>query len=384
MIGRALLGVIRRRLRSAPAVALLGPRQCGKTTLARGLKGRYYDLEQEADRLRLELEWEDVERGRALVVLDEAQAWPEVFPRLRSAIDRDRRRNGRFLVLGSVSPAIMAQVSESLAGRLALVELAPFSIAEIPSVPLARLWGRGGYPDGGVLGGGGFPRWQRDYLTLLAQRDLPAWGLPARPQVTLRLLRMLAAVNGQTWNATQIGQSLGLSYHTVDSYLDYLEGAFLIRRLPPWHANVGKRLVKRPKVYWRDSGLLHALLGGPSQSALLDQPWVGASWEGFVIEQILAHLAQVDQLAEAFFLRTSDQQEIDLLLDFGDRLWAIEIKLAASPGPDDMRRLGRAADLIGADKRILVSRTSHPVASDREVSCDLPWLLRHVLTAPAG
>ena len=383
MIRRALAGVVRRRLRGYPAVTLVGPRQCGKTTLARTLGGHYFDLEQEPERLRLDLQWERLETSRALVVLDEAQAWPEVFPRLRSAIDRDRRRNGRFLLLGSVSPAMMSRVSESLAGRLALVELVPFSLTELPSVPLARLWHRGGYPDGGVLGGKRYPHWQRDYLALLAQRDLPAWGLPAKPQVTQRLLKMIAAVHGQAWNGTQVGQSLGLSYHTVNGYLDYLEGAFLVRRLSPWHANVGKRLVKSPKVYWRDSGLLHSLLGGPSETALLDQPWVGASWEGFVIEQVLARLAQLDRPAEAFFLRTSDQHEVDLVLDFGDDLWAIEIKLSATPGPDDMRRLNKAADLIDARKRILISRTPRSVATDREISCSLPWFLQHALDAPA-
>lgn len=380
MIRRGLLAVLRRRLHDYPAVALIGPRQCGKTTLARSLGGRYFDLEQETERLRLDLQWAELENERRLVVLDEAQAWPEVFPRLRAAIDGDRRRNGRFLILGSVSPTIMTQVSESLAGRLALVELTPFSLSEVPRVPLARLWGRGGYPDGGVRGGSRFPQWQRDYLSLLAQRDLPAWGLPAKPQVTLRLLRMIAAVHGQAWNATQIGQSLSLSYHTVNSYLDYLEGAFLIRRLPPYHANVGKRLVKSPKVYWRDTGLLHSLLGGAPEAALLDQPWVGASWEGFVIEQLLALLAQRDHRAEAFFFRTSDQQEVDLVLDFGAELWAIEVKLTATPGPDAMRRLNQAADLIGAHKRILISRTPRSVASEREISCSLPWFVRHVDT----
>ena len=382
MIRRSLLAVLRRRLHDYPAVALIGPRQCGKTTLARSLPGRYFDLEQEPERLRLDLQWAELQDARPLVVLDEAQAWPEVFPRLRAAIDGDRRRNGRFLILGSVSPTIMAQVSESLAGRLALVELTPFSMSEVPRVPLVRLWSRGGYPDGGVRGGSRFPQWQRDYLSLLAQRDLPAWGMPAKPQVTLRLLRMIAAVHGQAWNATQIGQSLGLSYHTVNSYLDYLEGAFLIRRLPPYHANVGKRLVKSPKVFWRDTGLLHSLLGGVAEKALLDQPWVGASWEGFVIEQLLALLAQRDHSAEAFFFRTSDQQEVDLVLDFGAQLWAVEVKLTASPGPDAMRRLNQAADLIGAQKRILISRTPHSVASEREISCSLPWFIRHVDTRP--
>ncbi len=379
MIRRGLLAVLRTRLRDYPAVALIGPRQCGKTTLARSLPGRYFDLEQETERLRLDLQWSELQDARPLVVLDEAQAWPEVFPRLRAAIDGNRRRNGRFLILSSVSPSIMAQ---ALAGGLALIELSPFSISEVPRLPLVRLWSRGGYPDGGVRGGNRFPQWQRDYLRLLAERDLPAWGLPAKPQVTLRLLRMIAAVHGQTWNATQIGQSLGLSYHTVNSYLDYLEGAFLIRRLQPYHANVGKRLVKSAKVYWRDTGLLHSLLGGVPEADLLDQPWVGASWEGFVVEQLLALLAQRDHRAEAFFLRTSDQQEVDLVLDFGSRLWAIEIKLTASPGPDAMRRLNRAADLIGARKRILISRTPRAVATEREISCGLPWFIRHVDTHP--
>lgn len=378
MLRRSVLAVIRRRLKAAPAVALVGPRQSGKTTLARTLGGRYFDLEHEPDRLRLDLQWAALQSGRPLVVLDEAQAWPEIFLRLRAAIDQDRGRRGRFLILGSVSPAIMAQVSESLAGRLALVELTPFSLGELPRIPLDRLWQRGGYPDGGVRGGDAYPRWQRDYLTLLAQRDLPSWGLPAKPQVTERLLRMLAAVHGQVWNASQIGQSLGLSYHTVNSYLDFLEGAFLIRRLPPYHANIGKRLIKSPKLYWRDSGLLHAVLGVGSGQALADQPWVGASWEGFVIEQLLTGLAQRDLHAEAYFFRTSDQHEVDLVLERGGRRCAIEIKLSTSPGPDDMRRLNRAADLIDAHSRVLISRTRHAVANARHVSCSLPWLLRHL------
>jgi predicted AAA+ superfamily ATPase len=378
MLRRAALDVVRRRLKAAPAVALVGPRQSGKTTLARSLRGRYFDFEHEPDRLALDIQWAALESGRQLVVLDEAQAWPEAFPRLRSAIDQDRSRRGRFLILGSVSPAIMTQVSESLAGRLALVELTPFSLAELPRVPLDRLWQRGGYPDGGVRGGDAYPRWQRDYLALLAQRDLPAWGLPAKPQVTARLLRMLAAVHGQVWNASQIGQSLGLSYHTVNSYLDFLEGAFLIRRLPPYHANIGKRLVKSPKVYWRDSGLLHALLGVGEGQSLADQPWVGVSWEGFVIEQLLAVLSQRDLRADAYFFRTSDQHEVDLVLERGGRRCAIEIKLTASPGPDDMRRLNRAADMVDAHTRVLVSRTRQVAVNAREVSCGLPWLLRHL------
>lgn len=229
--------------------------------------------------LRLDLEWADRVAAEELVILDEAQSWPEIFPRLRGAVDRERKRNGRFLLLGSVSPALMTQVSESLAGRLSRVELTPFLWENSPG-PRARHWLTGGYPDGGVLDPTRFPQWQLDYVALLAQRDLPAWGLPAKPRVTDRLLCMLAAVHGQIWNASQLGQSLGLSYKTVNSYVAYLVGAFLIRRLQPYQVNVRKRLIKSPKVYWRDSGLLHALLNVSDERTLVVQPWSVSAGRG--------------------------------------------------------------------------------------------------------
>ena len=223
------------RLKRYLAVALLGPRQSGKTTLARSIGGSYFDLEQEPERLRVDLEWNRLVAARPLVILDEAQSWPEIFPRLRGAVDANRKRNGRFLLLGSVSPALMTQVSESLAGRLSLVELTPFLASELVTrSSRERIWLCGGYPDGGVLARRAYPRWQLDYLALLSQRDLPNWGLPAKPQTTERLLRMVAALHGQIWNASQVGQSLGLSYQTVNSYMDYLVGVYLIRRLPPF------------------------------------------------------------------------------------------------------------------------------------------------------
>lgn len=379
MVRRNVVAQVRLALRRFPAVALVGPRQCGKTTLARALGGVYFDLEQPGDRLRLDLSWEQLRAGRELVILDEAHAWPEVFSRLRGTIDNDRTRNGRFLLLGSVSPALMTQVSESLAGRLALIELTPLTWAELKSKARQdRAWLVGGFPDGGILSPRSFPRWQQDYLALITQRDLPAWGLPAKPQVTLRLLAMLASLHGQLWNASAIGAGLGLSYHTVNTYLDFLVGAYLIRRLAPYHANIGKRLVKNPKVYWRDSGLLHATLGVASQPALLNQPWAGFSWEGFVIEQVLNHLSSHGRVVQPYHFRTSDQYEIDLVVDVGAELWAFEIKLTSAPDPRDMERLGKAADMIGARRRVLVSQTPQLAGNDRILSCNLESLLDRV------
>ena len=385
MIRRAAQQLVLKRLEAYPAVSLVGPRQCGKTTLARMIDGDYFDLEQPPERLRLDLEWEGLIARKNLVILDEAQSWPEIFTRLRGAVDRDRKRTGRFLLLGSVSPSLMAQVSESLAGRLSLVELTPFLLTELKAKgSRGRRWLCGGYPDGGVLEATRFPRWQRDYLSLLSQRDLPTWGLPAKPQTTDRLLRMLAVLNGQAWNASQVGQSLGLSYQTVNSYLDYLVGAFLIRRLPPYQASLGKRLVKTHKVYWRDSGLLHALMNVSDEKTLLVQPWVGASWEGYVIEQALGVLSAEGRTYDACYFRTSDRYELDLVLDFGKERWTVEIKLTSSPGPEDMARLDKTADLIKASRRFLVSQTRRPSGSGRRISCDLPSFLRHLRTSPAS
>lgn len=362
-----------------PAVALVGPRQCGKTTLARAMGGAYFDLEQDGDRVRLDVEWDRLVAGDRLLILDEAQAWPEVFPRLRGAIDEERGRMGRFLLLGSVSPSLMVQVSESLAGRLSLLELTPFLMSELGGREAReRRWLCGGYPDGGVLEPAIYPQWQMDYLALLSQRDLPSWGLSAKPQMTDRLLRMLAAMQGQLWNASQVGRSLGISYHTVNDYLEYLTGAFLIRQLPSYQTNVRKRLVKSPKMYWRDSGLLHALMNVPDRDALLVQPWVGASWEGFVIGQVLGELSARGRSFGAYHFRTSDGYEIDLVLDLDGALWAVEVKLSSAPSTEDMARLDRVADMIGAERRFLVSQVEKASDGGRRVSCNLTTFLDHL------
>lgn len=379
MLDRAIFAETRSRLAAFPAVALVGPRQCGKTTLAKALRGQYFDIEQPQDRLRLDVEWDALTSGKELLILDEAHTWPELFPRLRGAIDQQRKRHGRFLLLGSIAPSLMEQVSESLAGRLSIVELTPLLWGELTNQKQRdRLWLCGGFPDGGVLAPKGFPRWQQDYLGLLTQRDLPAWGLPAKPQVIQRLTAMLAALHGQTWNGSDVGRSMGLSYHTVNDYLDYLVGAFLIRRLQPYAANIGKRLVKSPKIYWRDSGLLHAQLGVTNRTELLRHPRVGASWEGFVMEQILGVLSSRGVEANPYFFRTSDRHELDLLLEVGAQLWAFEVKLTSSPSPADVRRLEKTAAMVDANRAILVSNVKQPSAGKQVISCNLPDLLAEI------
>ncbi len=367
--------LLHQRLSQYPAAVLVGPRQCGKTTLARSLGGHYYDMEQDTDRLRLDLQWDEVISSTALVVIDEAQTSPSIFPRLRGAIDADRKRNGRFLLLGSISPALMLNVSESLAGRLTVMELSPLSLKELPPDAADQRWRCGGYPDGGVLDSSSFPQWQRDYLTLLAQRDLPSWGLPSAGHATKRLFGLLAARHGQLWNASDIGRILGLSYHTINAHLDYLEGAFLIRRLPAYSANPSKQFSKRPKVYWRDSGLLHSLLGLDDKQDFFSLPQVGASWEGHVIEQILTALDQIGRSYEAWHLRTANGREVDLVLRIHQEVWAIEIKLTTRPSTTAMSRLNDVGDLIGAHRRFLVSRQPETFGDGVRTTCDLSAMI---------
>lgn len=382
MIDRGIRKHIAKCLRTYPAVAILGARQSGKTTLAKTFSDSYFDLELEQEKLRLDLQWEEIVASRKPVILDEAQNFPEVFSRLRSAIDADRKRFGRFLILGSISPGLMKSVSDFLTGRIALTELSPLSHMEMRDTPLDHLWLMGGFPDGGILKPGQFPLWQKNYLELLAGRDLPAWGLPASPQVTHRLFKMLAATHGTLWNASMIGKSLGLSYHTVNSYLDHMDQAYLVRRLYPYSANIKKRLVKSPKIYWRDSGLLHALLNVSKMEELMVQPWVGLSWEGWVIEQICTTLRNQGADFEPFFFRTSDGHELDLLLKYEAKLWAIEMKLSSSPDRKDLDRLNKIADMVGADRRILISKSKERIKKRNFMLSDLEGLLSLFATRP--
>ena len=380
MIPRIYGRQLRDKLGKFPAVALIGPRQCGKTTLARQLGGVYFDMETAGSEARLDAEWDTLAGGSKLVIIDEAQQAPQVFSRLRGTIDADRKRNGRFLLLGSVSPALMENVSESLAGRLGLVRMTPFILPELKAWQIDDLWLRGGYLDGGILTTSMFPEWQESYLELLATRDLPTWGLPARPKQTLRLFGMLAAVHGQPLNASQLGASMALNHKTILSHSDFLEGAFLIRRLQPYSANIRKRLVKTPRVFWRDSGLLHSLMGVSDLEQLYRQPWLGQSWEGFVIEQTLATLLAVDKRVQPYFLRTSDGYELDLVLDWATERWAVEIKLTSNPTSAMVDRLNQTADMIDATRRVLVCRIARKIETERLLVASLPVWLKTLVT----
>ena len=338
MLIRSALSTLDDDLAHYPAIALLGPRQAGKTTvahqLALGYHSVYLDLESEQDRAKLASpELYLGERLDRLVVLDELHRAPGLFPVLRGLIDRarrDGRRNGLYLLLGSASLELLQQAGESLAGRVAYRELSPFHALELPDSDLSRLWVRGGFPDSYLAPSAALSlRWRQDFMRTYAERDIPMLGGRVGADALQRLWRMLAHRQGGLFNASVLGNSLGLDTRTVNRYIDLLVQMFLVRRLEPWHANLGKRLTKSPKLYVRDSGLLHALLGLPDEETLAGHPAVGTSWEGFVLENLIT---SAGPNASAHFFRTSAGAEIDLLLRWPDgECWAIEAKRSLSP-----------------------------------------------------
>lgn len=330
-----LISVIQERLTESRALALLGARQVGKSTIAKALASQhgwtYLDLEDPADMSALAQPRDALASLAAsgkTIVIDEVQRHPALFPILRSLIDLSHR-NGQYLLLGSASPLLLRESSESLAGRLGLLNMGGLALSETQPADMVRLWLRGGYPRAQLASSGRAAfRWLRDYLSLVIERDLPQVGLNVPTATMQRFWRILAHYHGQTWNAADPARSLGVSEPTVRKYLDFLCGMQLVRQLPPWHENLSKRQVKAPKIYIRDSGLLHYLLGGIETHAdLWLHPKSGASWEGFALEQVL-HVAQPD---EAYFWATHAGAELDLLMFKHGKRVGVEFKRSDAP-----------------------------------------------------
>ncbi len=336
MISRAaLLARIRAALARSRVVALVGPRQSGKTTLARALAGaaagardkNYFDLEDPRSVSRLEEPMTALENLRGLVIIDEVQLRPDLFPVLRVLADR-KPLPARFLVLGSASPPLLRQASESLTGRIEIMEIGGFLLAETGAREINRHWQRGGYPLSYLARGNAASAvWRAQFVRSFLERDLPQLGVNIPAAALRRFWTMLAHYHGQIWNAADPARSLGVAESTVRRYLDLLTGVYMVRQLQPWHENLGKRQVKAPKIYIRDSGLLHHLLGITTPNDLDAHPKAGASWEGYALEETLAAV----QPDEAYFWSTYQGAELDLLMFKNGRRLGVEFKRADAP-----------------------------------------------------
>lgn len=328
---RGILSQLRRALDRSPVVVLTGPRQCGKTTLARALLSpdspNYFDLEEPASLARLEEPMTALTPLTGLVVIDEVQRCPELFPVLRVLADRPDTP-ARFLVLGSASGRLLRQSSESLAGRTEPIRIGGFSLGELGQSATTALWERGGFPRSFLARGDeDSVAWRQWFVQTLLERDFPQWDVRVPAAALRRFWAMLAHYHGQTWNAREPARAMGVNESTTRRYLDILTDALVVRQLQPWYANLARRQVKSPRIYIRDSGLLHLLLGIHTPRQLFEHPKVGASWEGFVIEQVLAAAAH----DEAYFWATHQGAEIDLILYRAGRLFGVECKRADAP-----------------------------------------------------
>ena len=374
---------IRQQLGLSPAVAILGARQIGKTTLAKQIAAEFPDsiyLDLENAQARAKLDQADVffEANRhRLVVLDEIQNAPELFSTMRGEIDADRRP-GRFLILGSASFKLLQQ-SQSLAGRLTLVDMAPLLLSEVLQSfeDIQTLWVRGGFPGSYTAPQGDASwLWRDAFVRHFLQTDLPALGINVEPELMRRFWRMVAHLHGQLFNASSIAASLGVSSPTVTRYLDHLVQSLMLRRLEPFHANLGKRMVKSPKIYVRDSGLLHYLLGMRNVHDLMGHPNTGASWEGFCIEQICNHLPTG---ASVSFYRTAAGAELDVVVETGRETTGFEIKFSSAPKVS--KGFWQACEDIGVHKAYVMAPVQEGWAMAKDVQVvsplDIPMLLRN-------
>jgi uncharacterized protein len=383
MIERTLITELLEQISDMPAVAVLGPRQVGKTTLVKILETRfskkviYLDLESNQDKNRLQdAELYLSERQNELIVIDEVQRMPELFPLLRSLIDRHRVA-GRFILLGSASPELLQKSSESLAGRITYLELQPLHWGEVAStVSYQQHWLRGGYPEMLLASSDkASNRRMNDFISTYIERDLPLLGMPASSVVIRNLFSMLISIHGNLLNTTDLSRSLALSNTTVSRYLDFLENAFIIRRLQPYYVNINKRLTKSPKLFIRDSGMFHALADIADSEALVGSLLVGSSWEGYVIQQIIA---QLSYNIRPYFYRTVDGSELDLVLVRGaNPVLGIEIKYSNSP------KLSRGNYIASQDLGDIPLLVITPSATDYKISenvevCSLQTLNQHL------
>ena len=392
MLQRLIIERLQKRLDRAPAVALLGARQVGKTTLAKAIARQrdsiYLDLEMPRDQLKLR----DPEsflrlHGDKLIVLDEIQRSPDLFNILRGVIDENRargRRFGQFLILGSASLDLLRQSSESLAGRISYIEMGGFNVLESgpDRAGIHKLWFRGGFPDGCLAGDDEAAMdWIEDLIVTYLERDVPQAGFQA-PAARLRVLwTMLAHLQGEPVNISALAANLEIPRAAVNRYIDILSGLFLVRRLNPWHANLKKRLVKSPRYYIRDSGIQHRLLGIGRYDDLLSNPALGKSWEGFVVENIHSVLPR---RAQTGFYRTAAGAEIDLVINLpGPDIWAIEIKYGVAPKPG--KHFSRTCEDIGATRKFVVygGDETFPVGEDISM-ISLPKIMQKLRATDAG
>jgi uncharacterized protein len=348
-----LLHQVDRALKHNPAALLLGPRQCGKTTLAKqlaaGRRATWFDLEDPATPLRPEVAKQVLEPLKGLVVIDEFQRQPRLFELLRVLCDR-RPLPARFLILGSASPDLVKGASESLAGRVAYCEMAGFTVDELASDRLTPLWIRGGFPRSLLAASDvASAAWRDDFIQSFLERDLPQLGIRIPATTLRRFWTMLAHYHGQTWNAAELARAIGAGENAVRHYLDVLCGAFMLRQLPPWFENVGKRLVKSPKVYFRDTGLMHALLALETRLEVLAHPRLGASWEGFALEQTI-RLMDADR--DAYFYGTQGGAELDLFIQRRGKRWGFEFK--HEDGPRVSKSMHVAVEDLGLDHLFIV------------------------------
>lgn len=366
MIARqTLLERIAAALKRSRVVVLTGPRQCGKTTLARELldedSPNYFDLEDPASQARLEEPMTALRPLEGLVVIDEVQRHPDLFPVLRVLADR-KSAPAKFLILGSASGDLLRQSSESLAGRMETLAIGGFGLAELGAEAEPGLWRRGGFPLAYLASSEADSfAWRKHFIQTLLEKDLPQWGVRVPATALRRFWTMLAHYHGQTWNAAEPARSLGVGEATARRYLDLLTDALMVRQLQPWHANLAKRQVKSPKIYVRDSGLLHHLLGIASEKAMLGHPKIGASWEGFAIEQVLAS----EPHDEAYFWATHQGAEIDLILRRGDELLGVECKRADAPRMTPSMRI--ALEDLGLKRIVVLYPGSRRYALSRSV-----------------